>query len=717
MRAFRTTALIGAASVALSAASAASAQEQSLSTSSYGVPGLIDMPSARMQPDGELVTSVAILSNGVARTQLSFQLTPRIQGVFRYATLPDFLPVGSGFIRTYDRSFDFRYQLFREGRLMPAVTVGLQDFGGTGIYSGEYLVATKTINDQLTVTGGIGWGRLGTNGSFSNPLSAISDRFDTRPGFVPGSSGGEFSTGQWFRGDAALFAGVEYRPTDRWTLKAEYSSDAYLEEEARGIFTRKTPLNFGVEYRVNDGINVGAYVLGGSEVGLNLQFGVNPKRPPQGSGRDPAPRPVTVRPARSDIPEAWTTVWVGNEAVETAVGTTLDALMTEAGLELIGYDLSADRAEVRFRNPTYISQAQAMGRAVRAMSAIVPASVETFVLIPETATSLAGGAVVLRRSDIEALENSPNGAAEVLAVAGLVDAVTVRDQGRRYTEDAYPRFNWNLGPYFGYSLFDPDDPLRYDIGAELSASWEPVRGMVVEGALRQRIVGNRDESNRPSNSVLPRVRTDTPEFLKTNDPFIPYLTAEYFFRPGKDLYARTSAGLLEDQFGGVSAELLWKPVASPLAIGLEVNQVRQRDFDGLLGFQDLDATTAFVSAYYDHGNRFFSQVDVGQYLAGDRGATYRLTREFSNGWQVGAFATMTNVSAEDFGEGSFDKGIFLSLPVSWLTGRPSRDRAGVEIKPIQRDGGARLNLRHRLYPQVRDLSDPQLGEQWGRFWR
>lgn len=719
MRAPRKFALLGALTLAggILAVAPAAAQERTRSINSYGVPGLIDMPTAEMQPDGELVTSIYVMSNGIARTQLSFQLTPRIQGLFRYATLPDFQQVGSTFIRTYDRSFDIRFQMFREGRLTPAVTVGLQDFGGTSLYSGEYLVATKSFGDKLTVTGGLGWGRLGTNNSFSNPLGVFSDRFNTRPGFNVNSTGGAFSTGQWFRGDAALFAGAEYRPNDRWTLKAEYSSDAYLREDTRGIFTRKTPLNFGVEYRLNEGTNLGAYVLGGSELGVNLQFGVNPRRPSQGSGKDPAPRPVTLRPSQAEVPEAWTTNWAGNEAVETAVGTTLDTLMSQVGLDLVSYNLNVDRAEVRFRNPIYLSQSQAIGRAARAMTAIVPSSVETFVLISETATSLAGGAVVLRRSDIEALENSPNGAAEILAVAGLVDAATVPDAGRTYVEDAYPRFNWFLGPYFGYSLFDPDAPLRVDIGAEIGAVWEPVRGMVVSGALRQRIVGNRGESARASNSVLPRVRTNTHEYLRTDNPFIPYLTGEYFFRPGKNLYARASAGLLEQEYGGASAELLWKPVGSSLALGLEVNAVRQRAFDGLLGFRDLDAKTAFASAYLDHGNRFFSQLDVGQYLAGDRGATYRLTREFSNGWQVGAWATMTNVSAADFGEGSFDKGLFVSLPVSWLTGRSSREKAGIALQPIQRDGGARLNLRNRLYPQIRDLSDPQLTEEWGRFWR
>ena len=689
-----------------------------VSINTYGVPGLIDMPSAQPQPDGELTSSVTALSNESGRTQLAFQLHPRVQGVFRYATLPDFLEVDGTFERTYDRSFDVRFQVFREQGWVPDVAVGLQDFGGTSLFSGEYVVATKTFLDgRLAATGGIGWGRFATNGEFENPLGALGNRFDERPAFDVNSSGGDFSADAWFRGPAALFGGVSWRATDRLTLKAEYSSDGYDQEERQGIFDRATPLNFGLDYAIRPGMRLGAYAIGGSELALTFSLAANPKRPPAGGSRlDEAPRPVTLRPSRQAQPQAWTTAWVGDARIEAPVVAALDEILDEAGLELIAYRLEADRAEITFRNPRYQAQSQAIGRAARAMTAALPPSVETFVLIPENERSLPGAAVILRRSDIEALENRPNGAAEALAVAGIVDAETL--PGRpTYAEAAYPRFRWELGPFFDYGLFDPDNPVRADLGIELAAEWEPFRGALLSGAVRQKLIGNRDEYERDNNSVLPRVRTDGPEFARTDGPYVPYLTAEYFFRPAQALYARGSVGLLEREFGGASAELLWKPVSSRLAVGLEANVVRQREFEGGLGFRDLDAETAFVSAYYDHGARFHSQLDVGQYLAGDRGATYTLTREFSNGWQVGAFATKTDVSAEEFGEGSFDKGFFVTIPNAWLLGRESRSSSGITIRPVQRDGGARLNLRNRLYPLVRDQSPPVLTEQWGRVWR
>ena len=124
-----------------------------------------------------------------------------------------------------------------------------------------------------------------------------------------------------------------------------------------------------------------------------------------------------------------------------------------------------------------------------------------------------------------------------------------------------------------------------------------------------------------------------------------------------------------------------------------------------------------VSAYYEFPQGFTAQLDVGKYLAGDKGATLSVTREFANGWRVGAFATKTDLSAEEFGEGSFDKGVTLSIPLGWASGQPSRERVQTTLRSLSRDGGAQLNVNGRLYDRVRDSHSVKLYEGWGRFWR
>jgi len=102
----------------------------------YGVTGLIDMPSGESQPDGQFTIAMAHFGS-ITRTTLSFQITPRLAGSFRYVGTANWNRVlPSGFSTFYDRSFDVRYQMLLERRWQPAVTIGLQDFAGTGLLSG-----------------------------------------------------------------------------------------------------------------------------------------------------------------------------------------------------------------------------------------------------------------------------------------------------------------------------------------------------------------------------------------------------------------------------------------------------------------------------------------------------------------------------------------------------------------------------------------------------
>jgi hypothetical protein len=678
----------------------------------YGLPGLMDMPSAEMLPDGQFTTGISYFG-GQSRYNLTFQPTPWMTATFRYNAIQNW-NLG-GFDTYYDRSFDVRFRLFRERRYFPEVTLGLQDFVGTGVYAGEYIVATKTFatpgwgarageDGTLKLTGGIGWGRLGSYNSFGG---------GDRPSFNPGDTGGELSYDQWFRGPYAPFAGIEWRPNARLGLKLEYSSDDYVTEtQTTSVFERNSPFNFGVEYQVSPRTRLGAYYMYGSELGVNLQVQLNPKQPPTQMRVTPAPMPVAQRPSRASNPEAWTTTWTQSSTVRPQLRDLLDPILREDGLVLESLTVGADSAELRFRNLQYMSFANAVGRAARAMARVMPASVETFSLVPVSG-GMALSAVTIRRSDLEALEFDGNATDALLAVTAFSDAPPLAESAVP-AGDLYPNFSWALAPYFSPSYFDPDQPFRIDVGLSLRGTWQPAPGWTISGNVRQRIAGN-VKDGRPSNSQLPPVRTDQVEYAQF-DTTLNNLYVARQWRAGQDLYARATVGYLETMYGGLSGELLWKPVNSRLALGVEANYVKQRDFDQRFGFRDYDVFTGHATAYYEFAGGFLGQVAVGQYLAGDVGATLSLDRIFDNGWSVGAFATKTNVSAEEFGEGSFDKGIRFRIPVGWFLGKPSRQAFGTTIRPIQRDGGQMVNVPGRLYGQVRDAHRKALSDQWPRVW-
>lgn len=676
----------------------------------YGTSGVIDMPSAEMLPDGEIGVGISSFG-GTTRTTLTFQATPRIQASFRYSGIKD--ATFSTFDTYRDRSFDVRFLLNRESRYLPALTIGLQDFAGTGIYAGEFIAATKNfsggrIPGTVKATVGLGWGRLGSSGAIGAPFGS------DRATFVAGDTGGELSVDQWFRGDAAPFAGVEWQINDKWGVKAEYSSDAYALETGSDIFDRKSRFNFGAEYQIANGVRLGGYYLYGSEVGVNLQFLLNPKRPIS-QLRIPAPRPYNVRPSRRADPEAYSRDWAASEAeVSVEVRDALIPLLEAEGLTLIEARTTASTVEVRYSNERYHATAISVGRVARLLAAIMPASVETFRIVP-VENNLAQSTVVLRRSDLEALEVSPNAPDALLAVTGF-ESATPNLVGSARNEDLFPAVNWSIGPYLSQRYFDPNDPIQVDVGLQFGMSYQPAPGWTIAGQVRQSLTGSVSDSTRVNTSVLQHVRTDAIEYDRGGTTSIPQLYISKQWKTSPDIYTRMSAGYLERMFGGVSAEMLWKPVSSRLALGVEMNYVKQRAFDNLLGFQDYSVATGHASAYYEFRNGFTGQLDVGRYLAGDVGATVSLEREFDNGWRVGGFFTLTDVSAEDFGEGSFDKGITVSVPASWLLGKPDKRVRSTTIRPLTRDGGARLSVPGRLYEQVRSGHRENLVGNWSGVW-
>ena len=101
----------------------------------------------------------------------------------------------------------------------------------------------------------------------------------------------------------------------------------------------------------------------------------------------------------------------------------------------------------------------------------------------------------------------------------------------------------------------------------------------------------------------------------------------------------------------------------------------------------------------------------GYYLAKDTGYTIEAKRRFTSGWELGVFATKTNVSAQDFGEGSYDKGFSLKIPFQPILKRPSRGSYSTIVRPIQRDAGARLeNYSSTLWNSLRNNNKEILEE-------
>ena len=314
--------------------------EDTISLNMYGMPGKIELPSATNLPDGQFsVSSTAF--GGTIRVNLSFQVLENLTGAFRYARIPGGRYNGY----TWDRSFDLHYSLNKEKSFVPAIAIGVRDFIGTGIYTGEYLVASKSLGSKLNVSAGIGWGRLAGENHFDNVFGSKS-----RKGLDVGR-GGTFHFGHLFTGNNSPFFSVSYKINEKMKFISELSSDSYQKETSspKG-FNRRSDINLGIKYEVDPTFTLIATWMHGDALGLSVNMGINPKNSPYYSGTEPAPMPILQEKYRSQ-----------ERKLEREILDESQRLLGLDGIELKTMTLSEGTAKVGIINRKYLNISQMIG--------------------------------------------------------------------------------------------------------------------------------------------------------------------------------------------------------------------------------------------------------------------------------------------------------------------------------------------------------------------
>ena len=667
-------------------------EAKSVSIGNFGLPGLIDLPTANTLPDGEIVVTQQ-LHESLARSGMSFQIFPNLGVAFRYSGHGKNGGEANGRVN-HDRSFDAHLTLWNEGDYLPGTAIGLRDFIGTGWYSSEYIVATKSIG-AFELTGGLGFGRLAGRNTFKNPLAAIDSSFETRDANDFGR-GGTLGTINWFQGRASTFGGLSYRLGDRIALAAEYTPDLMGTEKR--YLSVKSPWNVGASYQVNNTLSLSAQYLHGSTSSITANFALNPTRPPHDAGRETAPVPFRARGG-------------GAPVVEQTDEATIRKVFEVDGFEVLSLRQNKDYIRVDLENTKYRSIAQALGRTTSTLQRFTADEIKRAVIVfHKDGLQLSSYTVDLERVTPEQFGVPSE---DPYMIEGDVEKI---DTG----SGSQNQLSWGLGPYITHRLFNPDLPLSVELGAELSAKYKVTPKLTLDGAFRKSVLTNFTENKRlgGASAGVPVVQSDWGYYdIEGQDGHIDHLSLDYVDNLAPAVFGRAHAGILEPFWSGVGGEALYMPVGAPIALGVDLHHVRKRDYDMLFDLRDYETTTGHVSAYLDAGGMFDLEVNAGRYLAQDWGATTRISRQFSNGWEVGGYATLTDIPFNQFGEGSFDKGIYVMIPMDWLTGEPEQSTRYFEIRPITRDGGARLGSARKLYRQVKSARDTQMKREAGRMWK
>ena len=279
----------------------------------------------------------------------------------------------------------------------------------------------------------------------------------------------------------------------------------------------------------------------------------------------------------------------------------------------------------------------------------------------------------------------------------------------------FPEFEWNMSPAIRHQIGGPEGFYLGQLFWKTDTSIKFMRNFSLYSSFGINLYDTFKDFNNPSSSTIPHVRSDIQDYLAEGKNNIQRMQFEYFSSPYKDVFARFDLGILEEMFGGFGGEILYRPIKKKYAVGLSAHKVKQRDYDQLFSFRDYSTITGHLGVYFDLPYQIRSQLLVGKYLAGDKGATIDLSRRFNSGFTVGVFATKTNLSAEEFGEGSFDKGFYISVPTQLFYSDFRSGNISFGLHPLTKDGGAILNKHNALISILGDSNESSITRDWNNI--
>ncbi|WP_447729233.1 YjbH domain-containing protein [Pseudoxanthomonas suwonensis] len=692
----------------------------------WGTVGLLQTPTARMAEEGEFAFTASHTSP-YSRYSVSMQPLPWFEAAYRYVnnTAVAYGPLG-GDQHFKDKSIDFKVRLWTESRWRPEVAFGARDVGGTGFFASEYLVASKRFGSVDTSIG-LATGYLGSAGNLSNPLGWIDDRFDVRPGI---QQAGDFNSNTMFRGPVGVFGGVAWQtPWESLLLKVEYDGHDYTRElwpGRGGVPANLRPdsrINLGLQYTPTPGVRFTVGWERGNELLASLTLRGNLKNAPrQPRWLDPPKVPMreeSLQPVAGDgralevalaspsefAPASEDSILgsVGpREGYPLLPGHTWDdvrgQLIDNAGFYLRRVEVNDQELILHGNQTRHFYLSEGLGRVARVVDNMVDPHLDWVTL-------------EYNRQDMPIAQSSVSRKALASYVRGDIDLDTLsrsielnppgssREGAIVYDRPLTRRLTTGLSPGLKEIIGGPDGFILYQLTANASADWMFSRSSWLSGTLSVDLLNNFDKFRYDAPSRLPRVRTDVRQYVTTSDVMVPNFQFTTTHALGRDLYGMAYAGLLESMYGGVGGEILYRPMGERWALGFDANWVKQRDYDQRFSFRDYSVATGHATLYYDLGfdRRIHVATSAGRYLAGDWGVTVDVSRIFDNGVTMGAYATKTNISAAEFGEGSFDKGIYVLVPMDLLMPRSSRATARLWWQPLVRDGGARLVKKYSLY--------------------
>ncbi|MDC1007629.1 YjbH domain-containing protein [Gammaproteobacteria bacterium] len=612
----------------------------------HGIVGLINMPTARFYNEG--VHGVTIYnSDPVQKMTLTSNPYDWLEASFFYMNLPKERICrawnGEAICEGYkDKGFNLKLRLKEEG-VLPAIAIGLMDFAGTGKYQSEYIVSSYGIN-KIDMHLGLGWGRLsGSSSQIKNPLTYINDSFKERPEAYAGA-GGEFNIGTYFSGPkAAPFYGISYSLNNKTLLKIENDTIQAGRPGIPFLPYRKSNYSFGIDYSINSNFSLSIAHERGNYSSLKFVYKNNPKK---------SVKKYEYKKAEINADDNKYDKLVKN-LEENGIGVNrITETANSLGLEL-----------TQFIHPNFNLVEDIIAQA-----------------------SIDAGIKKNIKKDLKIAD---------LTAISEIDDVFEKSAKTIYERDTTRRLDTSTKIQFRPFIASREEFFKGALLAENNTEFVIRENLFFNTNLKYSLWNNFDDLVFPPVDTFPaQVRSDVKQYLKNmNDGvLIGRAQFDYHLTPKINHHLMLTGGILEDMFSGYGAEYLYFVPNVNYSFGVELFKVKKRDYQWGFGHLEYENTTLTANFYYrNYGTiPFDMKVSAGEYLAGDVGSTIEFSRTFKSGVKFGAFATFTDVTTQEFGEGSFDKGIFFKIPIYG-------NLIDYTWRPLTKDPGATLIRKNTLH--------------------
>jgi hypothetical protein len=667
----------------LSASTSAMAAEPNM----IGQSGLVYMPDSRIAEEGTLRFG-ASNSDPYMTLWSSVTFLPRLELSARF-TKYDRVPGDASnpeFGDYRDKAFDAKGVLLEESRYVPQLSIGLQDFTGTRVSQAEFLALSKRMGPvDLTV----GYG---------------TDRID------------------------GAFGGLRYNPSwlKNFGFVVEYDANNYKNDFSAtlsGADQREGGVTYAVEYKYGW---LGAQVSHQENVSaVNLYVAIPLMR------REFIPKIHEPKPYTSSVPQPTVTEW----RTEPLHARELVEALEQQGYKNIKLHRGDRSVELSLTHPRITLISRAIGRAARTALQLAPTETETIKITytlndvslqtytiddpallrryfagevswdvardhvtveysGPTPPEMQNGSEVLPRRDEEESPATQNTSGE----SGNVLEISRQDSSlSKFTVAPF-----NLRFYF----VDPSGAASYDTFALFGYVRHLGDGLFLEGDARLKLLENVSDITKPSPSILPHVRTDINVYRQEGDAVkLSSLLLNKYFKPGRLVYGRVSAGYYEEMFAGTGGQILYLSERHNWAIDLSVDWLKQRDPEKSVGFRDYSVVTTLGSIHYRFPKYgITTTARVGRFLAKDEGVRFELKRRFRSGVETGVWFTHTNENdltrPNREGDNFRDKGLFISVPLSSMLTKDTQQRSNLAIAEATRDVGQMVESPGDLYRMV-----------------